>query len=407
MKVVIVGAGIAGLCTAAGMAATGADVTLVERAPEVRGGGAGLSIFGNGRRALGALGLSAVIPAGLDSTDLDSTDLDSTDLDSTDPDSIGPDSTGPDSMGPPVSGTRRPDGRWLSRFDPESLVDMRVVRRTELHAALLDAVSGSADIRTGAGVADLDVVDGWVRLSDGAEIADCDLIVGADGLRSRVRAAVVDDPGVIRCGYSAWRAITSRPVALDAAGETMGRGQRFGIAPLPDGHVYWFASISDDGTRAEGGLDEVRQRFSGWHRPIVELLDATEPADVGHLPIEELARGLPTFVRARGVLVGDAAHAMTPNLGQGANLAMEDAVTLSALMSRAGRDGVDDALVTYDRLRRPRTQRIARQASMVGRVGQMRGGPAVRARDLVLRMTPDAVLDARMRRLQDWQPPRA
>ncbi|WP_439029972.1 FAD-dependent monooxygenase [Gordonia terrae] len=377
MKVVIVGAGIAGLCTAAGMASTGADVTLVERAPEVRGGGAGLSIFGNGRRALGSLGLSAVIPAV------------------------------PDSMAPPVSGTRRPDGRWLSKFDPGSLADMRVVRRTELHAALLDAVSGRVDLRTGAGVVDCDVVDGWVRLSDGTELADCDLIVGADGLRSRVRAAVVGDPGVVPCGYSAWRAITSTPVALDAAGETMGRGQRFGIAPLPDGHVYWFASVSDDGTRAGGGLDDVRQRFSGWHRPITELLDATDTADVGHLPIEELARPLLTFVRARGVLVGDAAHAMTPNLGQGANLAMEDAATLSALVCRAGREGVGDALVTYDRLRRPRTQQIARQASMVGRVGQIHARPAAWARDLVLRMTPDAVLDARMRRLQDWHPPRA
>ncbi|MFE0751680.1 FAD-dependent monooxygenase [Gordonia sp. NPDC058843] len=378
MKVVVVGAGIAGLCTAAGLASTGARVTVVERAPEVRGGGAGLSIFGNGIRALDSLGLRSVIG----------------------------DAPAPT---PPASGTRTPDGRWLSRFDPSSLADMRVVRRTDLHAALLGAVTDVADIRTGSGVGDIAPESGLVRLDDGTEIGDCDLIVGADGLRSRVRGAIVEDPGVRRCGYSAWRAVTSTPVTVDAAGETTGAGARFGIAPLPDGHVYWFASVSITGDGADGGLDEVRQRFSGWHRPIGELLDATDPATVGYLPIEELAAPLPTFVGSGGpcgcVLVGDAAHAMTPNLGQGANQAMEDAATLTALLARFGRDGLDDALRAYDRLRRPRTQRIARQASMIGRVGQLRAAPAVWARDLALRMTPDALLTAQMQRVQQWTPP--
>lgn len=377
MRVVVVGAGIAGLCTAAGLTSTGADVTVVERAPEVRGGGAGLSIFANGVRALESLGLGWVID-----------------------DAVAPT--------PPTSGTRTPDGRWLGRFDPSSLAGMRVVRRTDLHAALLRAVDGVADIRTGSGVEDIVPGNGLVRLADGTMIGDCDLIVGADGLRSRVRAAIVADPGVRRSGYSAWRAVTSTPVMVAAAGETTGRGARFGIAPLPDGHVYWFASVSDPGDGTPG-IDAVRQRFSGWHQPIGELLDATDPAAVGYLPIEELAAPLPTFVGTGGpcgcVLVGDAAHAMTPNLGQGANQAMEDAATLVAVLRRSGPGGLDDALRAYDGLRRPRTQRIARQASMIGRVGQMSAGPAVWARDLALRLTPDAVLNAQMRRLQRWQPP--
>src|SRR5690606_25754912 len=85
MRVVIVGAGIAGLCTAAGLESLGADVILLERAPEVRGGGSGLSLFGNGLRALGSLGLRGVVPD-------------------------------PPGVSPTVSGTRRADGTWLSRF---------------------------------------------------------------------------------------------------------------------------------------------------------------------------------------------------------------------------------------------------------------------------------------------------
>ncbi|MBD0863390.1 FAD-dependent oxidoreductase [Gordonia sp. zg691] len=378
MRVVIVGAGIAGLCTAAGLASNGAEVTVVERSPEVRGGGSGLSLFGNGLRALEVLGLRSVVP------------------------------DAPAPVAPIVSGTRRPDGRWLTRFDREALAEMRVVRRTELHEALLGALPNSVEIRTGTGVRD--VRDGTVQLDDGTSL-ECDLVVGADGLRSRVRAAIADDPGVARCGYSAWRAVTSTPVALDAAGETLGRGRRFGIAPLPDGCVYWFASVSDGvvggGSEGgfEGGLDVVRQQFSGWHAPIAELLDATDPESVGHLPIEQLAHPLPSFIGGRCVLVGDAAHAMTPNLGQGANLAMEDAAVLTTLLARAGTDGVGDAPAVYDGLRRPRTRRIARRASVIGRVGQLRAAPAVWARDLAMRLTPDKVVDAELRRVQNWRPP--
>lgn len=371
MKVVIVGAGIAGLCTAAGMSSAGAQVTVLERSPQIRGGGSGLSLFGNGLRALESLGLRSVVP----------------------------DARG---VSPTLYGTRRPDGRWLTRFDPSAMENLRVARRSDLHEALLGRLGPGVEIRTGTGVRE--VCGGTVRLDDDTAIDGFDLIVGADGLRSRVRPAVTPDPGVAYSGYVAWRAITARPVDLDAAGETMGRGQRFGIAPLPDGHVYWFAAVNYDAGVEPGDFDQVRQRFSSWHAPIGEILDATGPADVGVLPIEELARPLPAFVRGRCVLVGDAAHAMTPNLGQGANQAMEDAATLTALLGRAGVD-VDDALRTYDRLRRRRTQRVARQASAIGRVGQWRLAPAVRLRDLAMRAAPDAVLNGRLRRIQDWQPP--
>ncbi|WJG12828.1 FAD-dependent monooxygenase [Gordonia sp. Swx-4] len=371
MKVAVVGAGIAGLCTAAGLSSSGAEVIVIERAPEVRGGGSGLSLFGNGLQALESLGLRSVVPEA-------------------------------PGVSPTLNGTRRPDGRWLTRFDPSAMEDLRVVRRGDLHEALLGRLGSGVEIRTGTGVRE--VCGRTVRFDDDTTIDGCDLIVGADGLRSRVRPAVTSDPGVAYRGYVAWRAITARPVAPDAAGETMGRGQRFGIAPLPDGHVYWFAAVNYDAGVETGGFDQVRQRFSSWHAPIGEILDATDPVDVGVLPIEELARPLSSFVRGRCVLVGDAAHAMTPNLGQGANQAMEDAATLTALLGRAGAD-VDDALRTYDRLRRRRTQRIARQASAVGKVGQWRSAPAVRLRDLAMRAAPDAVLNARLRRIQDWQPP--
>jgi FAD binding domain len=103
----------------------------------------------------------------------------------------------------------------------------------------------------------------------------------------------------------------------------------------------------------------VRRLFGGWHDPVPALLAATPPDALSRLDIDDLGGPLPTFRRGRCVLLGDAAHAMAPDLGQGANQALDDAATLVRL---TGTTDLDRALDEYDRLRRPRTQRIARRA---------------------------------------------
>jgi 2-polyprenyl-6-methoxyphenol hydroxylase-like FAD-dependent oxidoreductase len=111
----------------------------------------------------------------------------------------------------------------------------------------------------------------------------------------------------------------------------------------------------------------------------------------------------------RVVLLGDAAHAMTPNLGQGACQAMEDAVVLGAVLDGAALDepaGVAAALARYDKLRRPRTQAVVRRSRRIGRVAQWSSRPAVTARGLTLRMTPGRTFVSRLRPILDWSPGR-
>ena len=142
--------------------------------------------------------------------------------------------------------------------------------------------------------------------------------------------------------------------------------------------MYWFAVASmPAATVIDDEYAAVSTLFAGWHAPIGELIAATDPAAVFRLDINELAGPLPSFRRGRCVLLGDAAHAMTPDLGQGGNQALEDAATLVRLIGDAAATPpgpwIDPALTEYDRLRRPRTQLLARQARLVGRVGQTRG----------------------------------
>ncbi|MGC5248755.1 FAD-dependent monooxygenase [Gordonia sp. DT219] len=375
MRVLVVGAGIGGLGLAAGLTRAGIEVEVVEQAEQVRAHGSGVTLFANGFGALDALGIGDDVR------------------------------TAAGAAGTYSSGSRRPDGSWLMRLGGAA-ENLRVIDRAELYRVLLAAVPRDS-VRTASRVVGLG--DGGVVLEGGTELA-ADVVVGADGLRSRVRADAFGDPGIRYAGYGAWRGITEHPVPIDAAGETLGRGARFGIAPLGDGRIYWFACVSVAPAYRAGGLDEVRRRFGDWHDPIGALLDATDPAAVSYAPIEELARRLRTFASGRCALLGDAAHAMTPNLGQGANQALEDAAVLNHLLGRDLGSAPDIRSITatlarYDALRRPRTQRIARQARLLGTVMQWRHPFLATVRDSAIRLAPTALADRQARNLQQWSLP--
>lgn len=374
LNVLIVGGGISGLALASALHLQGAEVTVLEQATEFADVGSGLSLFGNGFRALDALGLDERIA----------------------------EITAPH---PPqlTSGTRCPDGRWQTVFTDTVTERLRIVDRSTFHAALKSACSG-VTIRNGVRVEVAD--DDGVHLADGTRVGGFDLVVGADGLRSRVRSEWSGSAAPRYAGYGTWRGITTRPVPIHAAGETVGRGRRFGIAPLADDRVYWFACLNARET-ARPGLDVLRAEFGGWHDPIPELIDATDDTSISYLPIEDLRGRLDSYVLGRRVLIGDAAHAMTPDLGQGANQGLEDAAVLAACLRptivHPTEGALADALRRYDAARRPRSQSVARRARLLGRVMQASGvGAAIR--DIGMRLTPSATVSAASVRMQDWRP---
>ncbi|MFD9618275.1 FAD-dependent monooxygenase [Streptomyces virginiae] len=281
------------------------------------------------------------------------------------------------------------------------------VARPALTATLSAALPASA-LRHGTEVTGVDDAEGRrpiVRTATGPDLP-ADLVVAADGIHSPLRRAHFPaHPGLHYIGETAWRTLVEAPdLRIRAMSETWGRGKRFGVTPLVDGRSYLYATaVVPPDTRFADPRTELRQRFGSWHAPIPALLDRVgrlDPADVLRNDLYDLAAPLPRLHHGRIAWLGDAAHAMAPNLGQGGCQAIEDAVVLARLLptgergaSGDGGDGADSAvpaaLAAYTAARHARTDAVRLRARRIGRLGVLRNPVVATVRDLVVRATPD------------------
>jgi 2-polyprenyl-6-methoxyphenol hydroxylase-like FAD-dependent oxidoreductase len=380
--VVVVGAGIGGLTAGVALARRGWSVTVLEQAQSLEPVGAGIALAPNAVRALDAIGLANGVRAMA-------------------------------ALQGEV-GLRRPDGRWLVRASADDAGAAFGERPVLLHRAqLVELVAGAlpaGSLRLGTRVTSVEPGsrDDRARVTlDGGELLGADLVVAADGIDSPIRAALFPDhPGTSYTGVTAWRFVTDGPVPVQPA-ETWGRGSIVGLTPLADGRVYCYLTAAlPEGCRFADEPDELRRRFGGWHDPIPALLADLDPARLLHHDLRWLATPLPRFDVARVALLGDAAHAMPPNLGQGGCQALEDAVTLAALVDR-GPD-VRTALAAYTVMRVPRTTKVARASARVGAPTAWTGRTSVALRDLGMRVSgPFAgrIAARQLAPIMGWHPP--
>ena len=392
---VVVGGGIGGLTAAVALLRAGWRVTVLEQAPRFAEVGAGIALTANGLAALDHLGLGDAARAAGWRVHLD--------------------------------GTMDHRGRWLLRTPRQSgrLGDVYGIYRPELHRVLREAAAAGAELRTGARVVGVepgvpgqpgDRASVLLERPDGAgepERLAADLVVGADGLRSVVRSAV-DPAATLRyCGMSAWRGIVHEPgVVHDSFVVRWGPGAEMGAVRLDAERVYWYGfAASDEGVRWSDEQGAALARFADWAEPARTLIARTRPEDVIRHDVYSV-QPLRTYVAGRVVLVGDAAHAMLPTMGQGANSSIEDGVTLGIFLGSGGTSSPGDALAAglerYDRARRPRTQAIARQSLMAARFGAgLEGRLAVGARNLAVRSVPGALAARGTGAVLRWAPPAA
>lgn len=377
LHVAVVGGAIGGATTAVILARAGARVTLLERVAEPREAGAGILLQPNGLAVLYALELRERLHAV--STVARTAEL-------------------ADARGRMIARTPVPD------FG-DGLDHMLVVRRSDLFALLLDAVAAEPNIEAQFGTEVLTATAlGQVSLRGhrGEAALTADFVVAADGVNSRIRDSGRFG-GRVKHGITYMRGLGPPAPAITTLTEYWTPLGIFGAAPVRHG-TYFYASVGAKPVAAALAARDIGALRSAWarHLPLAGELLATIPS-TDPLLINEVKRvECRTYVDGRHVLLGDAAHAMAPNLGQGANSALVDAAVLAYELRAA--PALDAALAAYDRRRRRAVSRVQSFAGRAGSAAEMTH-PAVRfVRDLGARVVLNATAARSARMMQQEDP---
>jgi FAD-dependent urate hydroxylase len=362
-RAVIVGGGIGGLTAALALGHAGFEVAVFERAPELREIGAGISLWANATRALKRLEVYDGIR-----------------------------SSGAAEIGGELRSWR---GDLITEIPADDLREKLgeanlAVHRAELQKALLAALP-EGTVRLGA------EFTGFIQNGDGvvAHFADGseergDLLVGADGIHSSVRAQLFGRHAPRYAGYTAWRGIAEAGEGSlpEGVGLNMwGRGTEFGLVGIGRGRFYWFATRNAPEGEKEAGAGckrEVLSLLSGWYGPARAAVEATAEHEILRNDIYD-RDPLPRWGVGRVTLLGDAAHPMTPNLGQGACQAIEDAVVLALCMG--GESEVSRSLRLYEERRVRRTTVVVKRSRLAGRISQLENPLLCRLRDALAKRT--------------------
>jgi salicylate hydroxylase len=346
VRVAIIGGGIGGLAAANALRQRGQDVTVFEQAPALGEVGAGIFVYPNALRQLERMGFKESLAA------------------------VGA------KVGP-GSHYNRKDGSVVGSIlttDSSGWNGMYGMHRADILNAFADAFPAES-IRTGhrcVGV-EQDAEKATVRFENGQSF-DADIVVGADGINSAVQPFVTTPSPKDYSGFRAYRGLVARD-QLDAWPDDthqvwMGEGKHFMVFPVRSGTLLNYVGFvpldkeTVESWSAIGDRDELAASFAGWDPRIAHLLSKVQTCFWWGLFDR---RPLTTWVNGRVTLLGDAAHAMLPHLGQGANQSVEDAVALGVFLEGRSAAEAPAALKAYDALRRPRASMVQTEARQNGR----------------------------------------
>lgn len=369
-KTIVIGGGLGGLSAANALQQLGLDVSVYEKAAELKEVGAGIVLAANAMKALDKLGIgeqvrkkgSAVKKAEIRTWD------------------------GKLLVNLPVHEQAKQYGTYsylIHRADLQSILYQNLKPDTVILGKKL--ISIEQDVSRISAIFEKEAA------------VEGDLLIGADGVHSQVRRLLIGSAPLRYSGFTAIRGISQFddvrfPIELGGGFEAWGPGKRFGFSHLGKGRIFWFAAINTpEGTLKTDQNRKVTalEHFRGWWGPIEAVIESTKETDI--LTHEVFDRKpIKSWSQGRAILLGDAAHPMLPNLGQGGAQAIEDAIVLSRCIEKHP-ENIQQAFKDFEKLRIPRTTQIVRGSRVMGRFMQLENPAAIHFRNLLLSTMPGSI----------------
>lgn len=359
----IIGAGIGGLTTAIALEQKGIKTRLFEQAESLKPVGAGIILANNAMQVYERLGLRGII----------------------------------EEHGNPISSMNitKADLSLLSKIDLSFFEQKYKVKNIAIHRGTLQQILvnklKSTNINLNHRLTSLaENKDGYDLKFKHGEQVQSSVILGADGLHSIVRKNLFPNNVVRKANQICWRGVidyTLPPNYRNELNEAWGKTDRFGFVQIAENKVYWYALKSFNKQPNEFSVDALEHYFSDYHSIIKDLIRSTKTEHINTAELSGL-KSTKLWHNGTSCLIGDAAHAATPNLGQGACQAIEDAFVLSECLTK---HDIKDAFELYQNLRMPKAHQVVKASWNIGKMAHIKNPLLIRLRNQMMKMTPTSI----------------
>ncbi|MBL1409950.1 FAD-dependent monooxygenase [Sphingobacterium faecale] len=370
MKIAIIGGGIAGLTTAIVLRNQGIEPTIYESADNIKHLGAGILLANNAMQVFKKLGIHKEIEdAGMKISNVKITDSQLITLSETN----------------------------LDRFEDKYGVYNVAIHRADLLNILTSQV-GFQNIHLSKRLNKIEKKDGFKLIFEDETTVNAEAIIGADGIKSVVRNQLFDSGNIRDTGQRCWRGVVELDWDLKyrhEAFESWGKGKRFGFAKITDKKVYWYAVVNQSLLDKE---PDITSLFREFHPDIIHIISKTAISDIIFNDIIDLSP-FKQWTKGNACLIGDAAHATTPNMGQGACQAIEDAYAIGKLLERS--KTITETFLQYEALRINKAHTIVNTSWKLGNMAHMENDLGIWFRNKLIKLMPESIRMKQMDKMFD------